>query len=276
MTPRSIVDILNRPSQKKQQEIAKVQEGRKRGPWLTRNAKWIAFLFFNFVALVFDAFAVTTVYTLTNHSILFAILALLPTGIPMFMWEAGWLNPLADTEQKTRAIWGVILSVISAVIVGFSAIFVDVGDANLTFWVSIILLGWCVLAVITHGVMAALYFYKDPITIRDHSLQSTISENEFQQDTLKAGKDLMDSAATMLKQEAELREQFGDSAVNRTLEILLGIDLNHDGKIGGQSIPQRTQTQPMVRMAKDDDMAQLRDNHREPVVDGHPNSDGRK
>jgi len=231
---RSVVDVLNRPSQKQAQERAKIADNRKRGSWIVRNAKWFLFAFFNAVALVFDGLAVTTVYSLTHGSILLSALSLLPTGIPMFLWEAGWLNPLSDTEQKRRAIWGVVLSVASAAVVGFMAILADIGGSDLRFWLSFVLLAWCVVAVIVHGVMAALYFYKDPITVRDHSLQATISENEFQKDTLEAGKSLMDSATEMLTREKELRETFGDDAVNRTLEILLGIDLNGDGTVGGK------------------------------------------
>ena len=57
-----LLKVLNRPSQKKEQEKQAEMRDKKRGPWIVRNIKWVMFCFFNAVAFVFDALAVTTVY----------------------------------------------------------------------------------------------------------------------------------------------------------------------------------------------------------------------
>lgn len=254
-----ILKVLNRPSQKKEQDEKKNLNERKRGPWIIRNIKWIMFLFFNVVALVFDGLAVTTVYTLTGGSYLFSALSLLPTGIPMFMWEGGWLYPLADSSQKKRALWGVALSVVSALVVGSLAVLANLGNADTRFWVSATLLIWCVVTVIIHGIMAALYFYKDPIIQRDHELQVTIADNEYQSETLRESETLLAQAEKMLTKEKELKQKFGESEVNRALEILLGVDLNGDGRVGGKQGGGNNQ-QPRPVMAQDVRHEQIRDN----------------
>jgi hypothetical protein len=242
-----ILEIMNRPSQKKAQEQQQETAEKKRGTWLVRNIKWIMFAFFNAVALVFDGLAVTTVYSLTKGNLLLSALALLPTGIPMFMWEGGWLYPLADGKQKKKAIYGVILSIASALIVGVLAIVADLGDTEMRFWVSVALLVWCVLAVVVHGIWAALYFYKDPIIMRDHELQVTIADNQYQSDSLRESEALLKDAEKMLETELRLKNRFGENEVNRALELLLGVDLNGDGKIGDR----KTQNQPKLAYSKD-------------------------
>lgn len=228
----NILKVLNRPSQKKEQEKQNEIKDRKRGPWIIRNIKWVMFAFFNAVALVFDALAVSTVYTLTNGSVLFSALALLPTGVPMFMWEGGWLYPLADPKQKKKAISGVVLSVVSALVVGTLAIFANLGTGDTRFWVSATLLTWCVIVVVVHGVLAAFYFYKDPEIQRDHELQVVIADNAYQEETLRESENLLRAAENLLSKEQELKKKFGDKEVNRALELLLNIDLNGDGRIG--------------------------------------------
>lgn len=256
----NILRILNRVPQKKQQDIAKVQEAKKRGPWVIRNIKWIMFAFFNSVALVFDGLAMTTVYSLTNGNWLLTALSLLPTGIPMFMWEGGWLYPLADKAQKDKAIVGVILSVLSAVVVGSLAIVATL-DTNTEerFWVSVALLVWCVIVVIVHGILAALYFYKDPIIMREHELQVTKADNDYQRETLKDAESLLDDAEKMLDKEQTLKNKFGDDAVNRALEILLGVDLDGDGKVGDKPAKQNQQPRVVQAMASDTQQAQLKE-----------------
>ena len=230
----SILRYLNRPSQKKEQDKQAELSKRKQGPVVVRNIKWFMFVFFNAVALVFDGLAVTTVYTLTNGNYLLSALALLPTGIPMFMWEGGWLYALASPEQKRRSIYGVILSVASAIVVGVLAILANLGDAEMRFWVSTGLLSWCVITVVVHGIWAAQYFYKDPVIVRDHELQVAISDNEYQAESLDEAEKILDKAVTLLEKEEKMRKRFGEAEVNRALEILLGVDLNGDGTIGGK------------------------------------------
>lgn len=238
-----ILKVLNRPSQKKEQDKQNDMRARKRGPWLIQNIKWVMFGFFNIVALVFDGLAVTTVYSLTNGNLLLSALALLPTGVPMFMWEGGWLYPLANPTQKKWAIGGVILSVFSALVVGTLAIFAELGAGDMRFWVSVALLVWCVAVVVTHGILAALYFYRDPTIQRDHELQVTIADNEYQSDTLRESENLLSEAERLLTKEKDLKSRFGEQEVNRALEILLGIDLNGDGRVGDRQSKQGKQEQ---------------------------------
>lgn len=262
----SILKILNRVPQKKQQDAAKEQEDKKRGFVLVRNIKWVMFVFFNAVALVFDGLAMTTVYKLTEGNLLLTSLSLLPTGIPMFMWEGGWLYPLADKAQKGKAIGGIILSVVSAVVVGGLAIVATLDTIDRErFWVSTALLVWCVLVVIIHGILAALYFYKDPIIMREHELQVTKADNDYQRETLKDAESLLDDAEKMLAREESLKSRFGEAEVNRALEILLGIDLNGDGTIGGKPI--KPQMRTAGAMAQTTEQAKLKG-------DGNPNQNG--
>lgn len=243
----SILQVLNRGPQKKQQDERRETEEKKRGPWITRHAKWFMFVFFNAVALVFDGLAVTTVYKLTNGNLLLSALSLLPTGVPMFMWEAGWLYPLADKAQKIKSLWGIGISILSALVVGSLAIVATLTtDPQETFLVSASLLIWCVIIVITHGILAALYFYRDPVIIRDHELQVTKADNDYQRETLRDAEALLGDAERMLERERIMRERFGEKEVNRALEILMGIDLDGDGKIGDKPIKQQ---QPQTRPA---------------------------
>jgi hypothetical protein len=247
----NILNILNRVPEKKKAEDHKEQEERKKGFVLVRNIKWIMFAFFNCVALVFDGLAMTTVYTLTNGNLLLTALSLLPTGIPMFMWEGGWLYPLADKAQKTKAIIGVVLSVVSALVVGTLAIVASLTtDPSVRFYVSVILLVWCVVVVVIHGILAALYFYKDPIILREHELQVTKADNDYQRETMRDAESLLKDATKMLEQEKDMKSRFGEAEVNRALEILLGIDINGDGKIGDR---------PMRQFAKTNEQAELKD-----------------
>lgn len=239
----SILRYLNRPSQKKEQDKQAELSKRKQGPVVVRNIKWFMFVFFNSVALVFDGLAVDTVYTLTKDYLLSA-LALLPTGIPMFMWEGGWLYALASPEQKRHSIYGIILSVLSAVVVGTLAILANLGDAEMRFWVSTGLLSWCVITVVIHGVWAAQYFYKDPVIVRDHELQVAISDNEYQAESLDEAEKILDKAVVLLEKEESMRKRFGEAEVNRALEILLGVDLNGDGTIGGK--PNKSSSTPAL------------------------------
>ena len=235
----SILNVLNRQSQKKQVDEKKEQEEKKRGLWIVRNIKWIMFAFFNLVALVFDGLAVTTVYALTSGNLLLTSLSLLPTGVPMFMWEGGWLYPLADKSQKKKAIFGIVLSVVSALIVGSLAIVATLDtNPNTRFYVSTALLIWCVLVVITHGILAAFYFYKDPIIMREHELQVTKADNDYQRETMQEAETLLRDAEKILSTEQRLKQTFGEKEVNKALEILLGVDLNGDGKIGDRQVKQ--------------------------------------
>lgn len=231
-----LLSVLNRPSKKKEQEKANDMREKKRGPWIVRNIKWVMFGFFNTVAFVFDALAVTTVYQLTNGSVLLSALSVLPTGVPMLMWEGGWLYPLADAKQKNKSLWGIALSIFSALVVGGCAILATLGTADFQFWVSAFMLIWCVVVVIVHGILAAMYFYKDPVIQRDHELQVTIAENTHQSETLRETETLLADVEKMLNREKELKDRFGESEVNRALELLLGLDLNGDGKIGGRHV----------------------------------------
>ena len=42
-----LLKVLNRPSQKKEQEKQVEMRDKKRGPWIVRNIKWVMFSFFN-------------------------------------------------------------------------------------------------------------------------------------------------------------------------------------------------------------------------------------
>lgn len=221
MKIRSIGEMLQMSEEKKKKEEQAKREKKHRANFFVRNAKLWLILFANTVALAFDFLAVTTVYSLTGGNYLMSGLSLLPTGIPMILWELAWLNPLSNTDQKNRAVSGMVLSVVSAVIVGVLAVLaIELPGAHTIL--SIVLLIWCVGAVVFHGLQSAFYFYKDPVIEREHLLQTTISDQEFQMDTLAQGRSVMKTIREGLEDEKALRLEFGDDAVNRWLGIVLG------------------------------------------------------
>lgn len=233
----SALDFLNRPQAKKEvdkkKEQDKVEEIRQKGSFFARNAKWIMLGFANVVAITFDALAVWSVYKVTQNY-LFSFLALLPTGVPMVMWEFGWMYPLASPSQKKKSISGIVMSVVSAVIVGLSAVGIE---ASIVFKIDIIsyisftvLFAWCVFAVVYHAVNAGKYFYEDPITEQEHSLQVVVSEQDFQAQALAHTDTILNAVSIAATKEKMMREQFGDAIVDRALGIVLGVDISKTPK----------------------------------------------
>lgn len=218
---RTIAEVLGIHAKKREEERRVSIEKKHRPNFFIRNAKTWLIIFANIIALTFDALAVTTVYSLTGGNAWMSLLSLLPTGVPMILWELGLLNPLANPDQKNRSTLGVIVSIVSAFIVGVLAV-LAVEFANWGQGISVLLLVWCVSAVIFHGVQAALYFYRDPIIERERTLQNAISEQEFQMDTLAHSRTVLAAVREGLGNEKALRDEFGDLAVDRWLGIILG------------------------------------------------------
>jgi hypothetical protein len=127
-------------------------------------------------------------------------------------------------------------------------------DPIIRFYVSVILLVWCVVVVVIHGILAALYFYKDPIILREHELQVTKADNDYQRETMRDAESLLKDATKMLEQEKEMKSRFGEAEVNRALEILLGIDINGDGKIGDRPMRQFAQKSDSQKLAEHDEL----------------------
>lgn len=229
----SAIDFLNRPQIKREtdEKIAtqKSEEIRKKGSWFVRNAKWLLLVFSNVVALTFDALAVWSVYVITENA-LFAFLSLLPTGIPMILWEVAWLYPLASPTQKKRAINGIIASIISALVVGFASVAVETGIVfemqSVQYVGFAVLLVSSVIAVVYHAVNAGRYFYEDPITEQEHNLQVTISEQDFQVQALTHTDTILTAVSVAAEKEKRMRETYGDAIVDRALGIVLGVQVS--------------------------------------------------
>lgn len=256
--PRSIAEMLEISKKKHEKEVQDTVARRRRASWFVRNAKWLLIVFANLVALTFDALAVTTVYSLTAGDVLFSSLSLLPTGVPMILWELAWMNPLSSRDQKSRAVRGMVASVLSAIVVGTLAVLaIELPTANNVL--AIVLLLWCVGAVIFHGLEAAQYFYKDPVIEREHILQTTISEQEFQKDTILHGRSVLETIRKGLADEKDLRDEYGDAAVDRWLGIVLGDDEN--GKPLAERRPLPTHSPDVLATRP---LPPERDNHREP------------
>lgn len=225
-----VVDLMNRPMMKREADEKtandKMEEKRKKGSWFVRNAKWLMLGFANVVALTFDALAVWSVYVITENY-LFAFLSLLPTGIPMILWEFAWLYPLASPIQKRRAINGIVTSVVSAVVVGLCSVAVEAGivyEAMLPQYIGFVVLLVCsVIAVVYHAVNAGKYFYEDPITTQEHNLQVTISEQDFQVQALSHTDSILTAVSIAAEREKSMRDQYGDAIVDRALGIVLGV-----------------------------------------------------
>lgn len=255
---RTIAEVLDSVEERKKKILREQQDKKHRANYFIRNAKIWLILFANLVALTFDALAVTTVYSLTGGNLMMSLLSLLPTGVPMILWELAWLNPLSNTDQKDRSVRGMIISVASALIVGVLAV-LAVELANLHLILSIILLTWCVGAVIYHGLQAAFYFYRDPIIEREHILQSTISQQEYQMETLAHGRSVMAAIREGLGNEAELRKEFGDAAVDRWLGIILGDGKKPVANISDRALPVFPRTFPRGVDNSIDDLSNEKD-----------------
>lgn len=238
----TIAGAMQRPSAiRKQQEKAESKK-RKRGNFLVRNAKWFLLAFANIVIFIFDALAVKTVYDLTGE-VIFATMALLPAGIPIVIWEIGWLYPLAKVEQKDIALRkGIVAGAASALIIAILAIIASSFPQTATIVLTIILI-WSTLAILFHAYYGAKFFYIDPVTERDHELSVFTNEQEFQKQSIAALSDVMTELEAALTKEQELREKFGDEAVNTglamifKLEEITGEDINRDGVIGRPQSP---------------------------------------
>jgi hypothetical protein len=248
MSDINLLDVVNQPKQKERAEKAKREIDSKRGNVLVRNSKWIMFAFANVVATLIDAMAVSTVWQLTNGNVLLAVLSVLPTAIPLYMWEIGWLYPLAEPAQKRKAIGGVALSVATALVIGGLAIVAALStDLQIRSVVSIVLLGWCLIVLAIHAVLAALYFYTDPQTKKDHAIQVTVADHEHQKSLLDASGELLDAAERALGRQQALEAKYGKEETRAMLEILRGVDIDGDGTLGNvsrngsgrQSSPQR-------------------------------------
>lgn len=233
----SIFDFLNRPRMKheadQKQAAQKDEAKRKQGSWFVRNAKWLLLIFANVVALTFDALAVWSVYVITENY-LFSFLALLPTGVPMVLWETAWMYPLASPTQKKRAINGIIASIVSALIVGFSSVAVEVGvvygiKLAQTIGFGALLLS-SVIAVVYHAVNAGKYFYEDPITEQEHNLQVAISEQDFQAQALTHTDSILSLVSVAAEREKKMREQYGDAVIDRALGIVLGVKIESESE----------------------------------------------
>lgn len=243
----SIFDFLNRPRMKheadEKQAAQKAEAKRKQGSWFVRNAKWLLLVFSNVVAITFDALAVWSVYVITGNY-LFSFLALLPTGVPMVLWEIAWMYPLASPTQKKRAIRGIIASIVSALIVGFSSVAVEIGAVyNIPVVQTVgfgVLLVSAVIAVVYHAVNAGKYFYEDPITEQEHNLQVAISEQDFQAQALTHTDSILSLVSVAAEREKRMREQYGDAVIDRALGIVLGVQIDSP-----KQEPQKPPVQPM-------------------------------
>jgi len=239
----TVLDVLDRPKELKKQDAEFQRRKAREGSFPVRNAKWLLLIFANIVVFVFDVLAVSTVYAMTRDWVLSA-LALLPTGIPIVLWEIGWLYPLASRQQKHNAEIGIGVGAGSALFVGVLAVLVVLFPVWQSALAAILLIG-CVLFVLVHAALAAMFFYTDPIIRREHELQKTLSEQKFQEDTVREAETLLKAVENILQAETNLRKAYGGKEVDRALGLLFGleektgVDINKDGFIGKPSQPNR-------------------------------------
>jgi hypothetical protein len=221
----NILDLLNRPRLREKQEKAAKSDSKRQGNFLVRNAKWLLFGFANVVAIFFDWLAISGAWWATHNYVLTALMVL-PTGVPLILWEIGWLYPLGDKEQqKKRSVIGILLSIVTAFLIGGSSILILLG---ITGWPEYVMFGVAMLAVIVHGVQAGLYFYHDPIIKRDHELQVFASEHGYQADTMTHLQQALATLEPLLDAELKLRQKYGDAVVDKGLERLMGIQATVD------------------------------------------------
>lgn len=173
-------------------------------------ALWWAWGFFNLVAFLFDLIAASTVFAMTSNNWLYAILTFFAGFLPLMMHEFGFIRASANKRQKITAVLGAGIAVLSIIAVGVMAAIVNVtglasvSSSAMELTIMIVL----IFVSVTHGILAAVYFYTDSGIQRNHNRAETMAMAFDQIDEMKMAGGILQSLKQALKIEDELNELY--------------------------------------------------------------------
>ena len=212
-----------------------------RRPTLKRKpsnfALYWAWLFYNLVALLFDVIAASTVYEMTGKAA-YAALTFAAGFLPLFMHEFLFTRAYASGLQKTLAVIGACLSVITIVAVGVLAGLVNVlGFAGDSVMLEIAMILTLVGVAAAHGLIAAVYFYVDEGIKAKQVRAESMAYHERRLEDIGRAKEILALADLGAREEDGLAAQYGGaSVVNEVLAQLRGVGggIGERGEEGGE------------------------------------------
>lgn len=225
------------------QVLQKPKPEKKKYDW----ALWAAFLFWNAVAVIFDAIAALTAYRVTGNSLMYAVLAFCAGFIPLVIHEGAWYRPLANDEQKKIAIGGIVFSVFGILVVAIVSAFVNVDGAigDIPATPALLVVIGVIVMVLVHGVLLAVYFHIDDGITQAREKASTREYHKNQREKLEHAQEILGEAEKVLAHQRQIEGRFGREELNEVLSQL-------GGKKSAPPVPARSQP------------ALERSNHREP------------
>ena len=211
------------------EEVVKIPT-RKKDP--SNAALWVAFGFFNLVALAFDVIAAVTVHMITNNY-LYSGLTFLAGFIPLAMHEALYVRAFATAKQRKLSIAGAVLAILSIVTVGVMAGMVNVTGYGVSVsGMAVVLI--VVLVAAAHGILAAIYFYQDDGIRAAQTMASTYGYHQRRLERLKMADEILETAMMIVARQKEITRKAGSrAALDEVLRQLEGTEMlapNPDGR----------------------------------------------
>jgi len=222
-------------------------------------------LFYNFVALVFDAIAAISVYQFTGGKWWYSVLVFLAGFLPLIMHEALFVRAYASSLQRTLALAGVGLSVITILVVGILAAVATIqGVFGLTARaLEIGIMVALVIVSVSHGILAATYHFTDPGIRANQTRQDAIAYHKRARESLLLARSILSAANGSIEEEEKLIEEFGDpAAVEDVISQLTGLAPSKSGKAAADKLIHPIFSTPL-RVAQPEDKG---DGHKEPEM----------
>jgi hypothetical protein len=194
-----LLDLVKRPQQA------------KRKP--SNFALYWAWLFYNGVALLFDAIAAMTVYRLMGN-VAYAALTFTAGFLPLLMHEFLYTRAYASGSQKALAILGACLSVITILAVGVIAGMINVTGATADIQtLEIAMIITLVLVAGGHALIAAVYFYIDDGIKANQVRAESVAYHERRIEDIQRAKEILALAEQGAQDEDAIASQFGGREV---------------------------------------------------------------
>lgn len=177
------------------------------------NALWIAYVFFNLIALLMDIAAMLTVRAFTNW--LYGVLVFMAGFLPLLMHEQLFTRPYASTKQKIISIVGIVTSVGFILTVGILGGIVNVLDFNTSIITELAIIVMLVVVAVFHGILAGVYFFIDTGIRRQQVRAQKLAYYETLRQSLVDTKQVLGVAGEVLDMEDEITQGAagGDSTI---------------------------------------------------------------
>lgn len=211
-------------------------------PKLPENRAVLALRSFNGVMMFLDLISAVAVATLTNW--LYGVLTFIAGVGALLIWERLYTNAHAQLKQKTVALIGGVLAMLSTLGLGVLSAVVVVLNAEgivpvsaLTFLESSMLISLVSIAFV-HALGWAVYYFTDPTHIAEMKRMISIAFREQQKQGLEDAKEDVAAVLEMDKQiqEYEIKGQleYLSAAYEqlRGVSIMTGADVAVDPKTG--------------------------------------------